>query len=290
MSKEKDYKRILANYLKWHFGLILSFIGALTIFVSHSFVSGSQILVDSQTLTFQRMSPGGEILVVLGSAIFTIGLTIIIIEIFFRNFQASENEFIKKGLLHVYDNKKELQEKYSYKFMVSKFDKVIFIGTRHYELTEDLCNQDELVEAILSRSEKFKMEMFFLSPISKHTSLFEQEKGLYGEMLLQDKILLNLKMLLELLESKPGLKSRINIYLYDTAPIGNITFLDNKLAIVNRYNFFEKTQKTFWYVLNGEAVKSQRLLVYYEKFFQSPPKPITSIDELDQYRSRHETK
>jgi hypothetical protein len=286
MKQQKNYKQILANYIKWNSGLFLIVIGIIAITASHFIHSSTLIKVAEQTLTFERISVVGEIILAFGSAIFTIGLTIIIIEIYFRQYQEYENEFFKRGIINIFNDKKELQEKYSYNYIVSKYNNIVFIGTRHYELTEDLCSHDVLVDNILAKKKEFKMEIYFLSPNSKHTLLFEQEKGIDEELLLPDKILYNIYMLLKLFEDKPGLKSKISIYLYDSVPIGNISLLDNEMAIINRYNFFENTQKTFWFVLNKEAAKSQRLTAYYKKVIKGNAKPITSVADLKQYKDK----
>ena len=94
-------------------------------------------------------------------------------------------------------------------------------------------------------------------------------------------ILQHIKTLFRMLNDHPELKSKINIYLHHTIPIGNVSILDNHVYLVNRYLFFEESPKTLWFELSEGAADTQRIIAYFEKVKKDKPKEINKLSDLE---------
>jgi len=262
----ESYKIILDRVIRLNVGLwlmLIGLIGVISPYFTPFFMT--EIKVGSGDELLKGLTSFGKIIVNFASIFFSIGFTIVIVDIILDRAQKSKMAAYNKGIVDVLKNKEEVLSKYSYSKLVKKYDNLIFIGTRHEALSDAISNSN-LPDEILSKGKKFKMIIYFLNPNSPHTTLFDKESGGgNSNKALGTKINVNLINILNAIKDRQELEKVIKLYFYDAVPIGNLSIMDNRAAIINRYTFFEHTESNYWYVLNQDALVSQRIMSFLEK-------------------------
>jgi len=282
MKKQSDYKRILEYFIKVNTGLWFIIFGLILIIVPHFVGMFLQTLAlrDGQ-IVIERFDAYGAVGVVIGGTFLTVGLTFIIVDVLFTRYQEIEKDLKKKGIMNVFENRAELQTVFSYKHIISRFEQIIFIGTKHSDFTDNLFkNHDGIRDIIASKGKGFKIKIYFLNPNSEYKYLFDEDDKLPDKTDLGQAILMHIKTLLRLMNDYPELRNRITIYLHNTIPIGNITILDNHIYLVNRYLFFEESPKTLWFELTRDSAATQRIDAYFRKVERDKPREINSLPDL----------
>lgn len=282
MKRQSDYKRILEYFIKVNTGVWLIIFGIIFISIPHFFeiFAQKQIMGDGK-IFIEGLTAWGRVIAQIGETFLTVGLTFIIVDVLFSKYQEKEKALKQKGILNVFENRTELQNIYSFKNIVSKFEHIVFIGTKHSEFTDIVYkNADGIRDIIINKGKDFKIDIYFLNPNSEYKYLFDEDEKLPHKADLGQSILQHIKVLFMIFKDYPAIKSKINIYLHHTIPIGNITILDNQIYIINRYLFFEQSPKTLWFELSRDAADTQRIRAYFNKIEKDKPRSIKNLTDL----------
>jgi len=275
-----NFKYKLLNFIKVNTGLWAIFIGLILSIIPYLFDIFKLIQYVGE-IRIESFNILGQIFNVVGASGITVGLTIIIVDVLFEKYKEKDKDYKKVGIMNVFEDRLEMQKLYPYKDIISKFNHIVFVGTKHSDFVENITkNKNGIRNLILKKNEKFTIDIYFLNPNSEYKYLFEEDEKLPDKADLGETIIQIIKSLLKELNQYPDLKKRINIYLHNTIPIGNVSIFDDYIYLVNRYLFFEESPKTMWYELNRDGALNQRIIAFYERMKSDQVRAIYSFSDL----------
>lgn len=197
-----------------------------------------------------------EIISKISIALITLGVSSLITKFHFDKYIKPDTNFSKSGILNSYMSRDELKKTITYENLIKRYNHVSIIGIKHSDITSKFRSLTKLIRA---RDKRFCIDIYFLSPTSSHRFLFERKLYKKNRLDLANEIMTNIISLNNLLDRDEELKRKVNIYVYDTIPIGNVIGMDRRKYIINHYQFFQKSVDSLWLLVDetgyGEKVR-----------------------------------
>ncbi|HSE17594.1 MAG TPA: NUDIX domain-containing protein [Pyrinomonadaceae bacterium] len=258
-------KNILYAYLKL-LGVVLVLLGFVGVLLTRLLLSEPKWAVD----LFTSVS----------IALLTVGISSLITKFNVEQYIRPDKNFSEGGIQNCFTGRVQLKESFDgYTNLIRGARQLVFVGIKHADLVGQLY---DLVDEIEERSERFKLEIFFLDPNSDSRLLFERDVYAQKKHDLATTIDENLMRAQQWLASHPELNSKVLLWKYDCVPMANIIAVDDRRFYFNHYHFFQPSVTSLWFEATdrGYGAKLQQYLQHVRRHAEAVQNAAETADLL----------
>jgi isopentenyldiphosphate isomerase len=198
-----------------------------------------------------------DVITIAAGVLITIGLTCLFSA---YKFIKPETKMGHLGIVNLFADRDELKRCIDISKLIKKHNKIEIVGIKHSTLVSSF---SKLERNIAATSNQFKLKVYFLNPDSEYRNLFEPKVYRYDNMDLANEIKACLINLASKIDANSELGEKIEIYIYDCIPIGNIMRFDKDKIFFNAYQFFQKSSDSMWMELQNKGYGAT-ITEYYE--------------------------